>query len=111
MILGTKKNPHLVDTLVMANLGYWQMKVSPGVWYLQLAPGRSSDLYILQDGQEMHLTKRITIDYLRGKPVHLGVVKKKGKEHERLLIPSDDDDSSRKQVAFCLLIIKFFLFL
>ncbi|PWA75078.1 UDP-glucose:glycoprotein glucosyltransferase [Artemisia annua] len=97
MILGTKKNPHLVDTLVMANLGYWQMKVSPGVWYLQLAPGRSSDLYILQDGQEMHLTKRITIDYLRGKPVHLGVVKKKGKEHERLLIPSDDDDSSRKQ--------------
>ncbi|KAJ9552536.1 hypothetical protein OSB04_016581 [Centaurea solstitialis] len=102
MILGTKKNPHLVDTLVMANLGYWQMKVSPGVWYLQLAPGRSSDLYILQDGQDMRSTKRITIDRLRGKPVHLGVVKKKGKEHEKLLIPSDDDDSSRKQVGFLL---------
>nr|GEV63748.1 UDP-glucose:glycoprotein glucosyltransferase [Tanacetum cinerariifolium] len=97
MILRIKKNPHLVDTLVMANLGYWQMKVSLGVWYLQLAPGRTSDLYILQDGQEMHLTKRITIDYLRGKPVHLGVVKKKGKEHERLLIPSDDYVSTRKQ--------------
>ncbi|KAI7751028.1 hypothetical protein M8C21_007077 [Ambrosia artemisiifolia] len=97
MILGTKRNPHLVDTLVMANLGYWQMKVSPGVWYLQLAPGRSSDLYVLQDGPEKQSTKRITIDYLRGKPVHLGVVKKKGKEHEKLLIPSDDDDSSRKQ--------------
>ncbi|KAJ0710636.1 putative UDP-glucose:Glycoprotein Glucosyltransferase [Helianthus annuus] len=97
MILGTKRNPHLVDTLVMANLGYWQMKVSPGVWYLQLAPGRSSDLYVLQDGPEKHSTKRITIDYLRGKPVHLGVAKKKGKEHEKLLIPSDDDDSSRKQ--------------
>nr|XP_043627577.1 UDP-glucose:glycoprotein glucosyltransferase [Erigeron canadensis] len=96
MILGTKNNPHLVDTLVMANLGYWQMKVSPGVWYLQLAPGRSSDLYTLQDGSEMSPTKRITIDYLRGKPVHLGVVKKKGKEHEQLLIPSDDD-STRKQ--------------
>ncbi|KAD6454405.1 hypothetical protein E3N88_09111 [Mikania micrantha] len=97
MILGTKRNPHLVDTLVMSNLGYWQMKVSPGVWYLQLAPGRSSDLYILQDGPEIHSTKRIIIDHLRGKPVHLGVVKKKGKEHEKLLIPSDDDDSSRKQ--------------
>ncbi|KVH88595.1 UDP-glucose:Glycoprotein Glucosyltransferase [Cynara cardunculus var. scolymus] len=102
MILGTKKNPHLVDTLVMANLGYWQMKVSPGVWYLQLAPGRSSDLYIMQDGLDMRSTKRITIDRLRGKPVHLGVVKKKGKEHEKLLIPSDDDDSSRKQVGFLL---------
>lgn len=97
MILGTKKNPHLVDTLVMANLGYWQMKVSPGVWYLQLAPGRSSDLYLLQDGQEMRSTKRIIIDQLRGKPFHLGVVKKTGKEHEKLLIPSDEDDSSRKQ--------------
>ncbi|KAK1430222.1 hypothetical protein QVD17_12804 [Tagetes erecta] len=95
MILGTKKNPHLVDTLVMANLGYWQMKVSPGVWYLQLAPGRSSDLYILQDGPKTQSTKRIIIDYLRGKPVHLGVVKKKGKEHEKLLIPSDEE-SSRK---------------
>lgn len=104
MILGTKRNPHLVDTLVMANLGYWQMKVSPGVWYLQLAPGRSSDLYVLQDGPEMQSTKRITIDYLRGKPVHLGVVKKKGKEHEKLLIPSDDEDSSRKHVGFVLYI-------
>lgn len=105
MILGTKKSPHLVDTLVMANLGYWQMKVSPGVWYLQLAPGRSSDLYILHDGPKMSPTKRITIDYLRGKPVHLGVVKKKGKEHEKLLIPSDEDDSSRKQVSFLLCVI------
>lgn len=106
MILGTKKNPHLVDTLVMANLGYWQMKVSPGVWYLQLAPGRSSDLYLLQDGQEMRSTKRIIIDQLRGKPFHLGVVKKKGKEHEQLLIPSDDDESSRKQVGFRLFFSK-----
>ncbi|KAI5390090.1 hypothetical protein KIW84_075422 [Lathyrus oleraceus] len=27
LILGTKTSPHLVDTLVMANLGYWKMKV------------------------------------------------------------------------------------
>jgi UDP-glucose:glycoprotein glucosyltransferase len=33
----------------MANLGYWQMKVSPGVWYLQLAPGRSSNLYLFKE--------------------------------------------------------------
>lgn len=101
MILGTKKNPHLVDTLVMANLGYWQMKVFPGVWYLQLAPGRSSELYVLKEegdgSQEMSSTKRITIDYLRGKPVHLGVVKNKGKEHEKLLLSSDDENNSNKK--------------
>lgn len=96
LILGTKNRPHLVDTLVMANLGYWQMKVSPGVWYLQLAPGRSSELYGLKGGndesQDQSTLKRITIDDLRGKVVHLEVVKRKGKEHEKLLVSSDSDD-------------------
>lgn len=82
-ILGTKQRPHLVDTLVMANLGYWQMKVSPGVWYLQLAPGRSADLYELPP-------KLIAIDSLRGKLMHIEVQKKKGKEHEELLNAADD---------------------
>ncbi|XP_012458584.1 UDP-glucose:glycoprotein glucosyltransferase [Gossypium raimondii] len=102
LILGTKNTPHLVDTIVMANLGYWQMKVSPGVWYLQLAPGRSSELYLFRDGgdygnQEKSLSKRITINDLRGKVVHLEVVKKKGKEQEKLLISSDDDKHSKEK--------------
>ncbi|KAG5548754.1 hypothetical protein RHGRI_014196 [Rhododendron griersonianum] len=98
LILGTESTPHLVDTIVMANLGYWQMKVSPGVWYLQLAPGKSSALYDMkEDGdgnQGLHSSKRITINDLRGKLVHLEVVKKKGKEHEKLLAPSNDENSS-----------------
>lgn len=85
----------MVDTIVMANLGYWQMKVFPGVWYLQLAPGRSSELYLLNEGavesQDTPLSKRITINDLRGKLVHLEVVKKKGKENEDLLISSDEN--------------------
>lgn len=105
LILGTKSMPHLVDTIVMANLGYWQMKVSPGVWYLQLAPGRSSDLYVLkEDGGgslDKILSKRITINDLRGKVVHLEVAKKKGMEHEKLLVSSDDDNNShgKKRVS------------
>ncbi|KAG7031020.1 UDP-glucose:glycoprotein glucosyltransferase, partial [Cucurbita argyrosperma subsp. argyrosperma] len=75
LILGTKSTPHLVDTLVMANLGYWQMKVSPGVWYLQLAPGRSSELYLLKHGgdgsRNKALSKRIIIDDLRGNVVRM----------------------------------------
>lgn len=82
------------------------MKVSPGVWYLQLAPGRSSELYDFKensDGNQQHpLSKRITINDLRGKVVHMEVVKKKGKEHDKLLV-SDDDDSSQddKKVSIC----------
>lgn len=37
--------PPLVDTLVMSNLGYFQLKAQPGLWKLKLAPGRSQDLY------------------------------------------------------------------
>ncbi|KAK1548954.1 hypothetical protein Q3G72_001893 [Acer saccharum] len=100
LILGTKSSPHLVDTLVMANLGYWQMKVFPGVWYLQLAPGRSSELYVLkEDGdasQGKSLSKRITINDLRGKVVHLEVMKKKSKEQEKLLVSADDDNQSQE---------------
>lgn len=96
LILGTKNRPHLVDTLVMANLGYWQMKVSPGLWYLQLAPGRSADLYTLKDSgdgsQGQSSSKQITTNDLRGKLVHLEVVKRKGKEHEQLLTTSNDDN-------------------
>ncbi|KAL3515635.1 hypothetical protein ACH5RR_022537 [Cinchona calisaya] len=101
LILGTKSTPHLVDTLVMANLGYWQMKVFPGVWYLQLASGRSSELYIMkEDGdgnQHTTLSKRIIINDLRGKLVHLEVLKKKGKENEKLLVSPDEDDSHSRE--------------
>ncbi|EFN52002.1 hypothetical protein CHLNCDRAFT_59065 [Chlorella variabilis] len=37
--------PPLVDTLVMSNLGYFQLKAGPGLWKLKLAPGRSQELY------------------------------------------------------------------
>ncbi|KAI4342257.1 hypothetical protein MLD38_026900 [Melastoma candidum] len=101
LILGTKSKPHLVDTLVMANLGYWQMKVSPGVWYLQLAPGRSSELYHLMENvgasESGPSSKRITINDLRGKVVYLEVHKKKGKEHESLLASTNDNDQSREK--------------
>ncbi|CAA7402965.1 unnamed protein product [Spirodela intermedia] len=104
LILGTKPIPHLVDTIVMANLGYWQMKVSPGVWYLQLAPGRSAELYALKEAgdkiQQSPQLKLITINDLRGKLVHLEVVKRKGKEDEELLTASTDEkhvDERRKE--------------
>ena len=43
--LGTPTQPDLFDTIVMANLGYFQLKAGPGVWSLRLREGRSHDLY------------------------------------------------------------------
>lgn len=31
LVLGSTRHPHLQDTLVMANLGYFQLKTQPGV--------------------------------------------------------------------------------
>ena len=45
LLLGTETEAHVTDTLVMSNLGYFQLKAAPGVWQLQLAPGPSSDVY------------------------------------------------------------------
>jgi UDP-glucose:glycoprotein glucosyltransferase len=43
--LGSKKDANMVDTLVMSNLGYFQLKANPGIWQLQLADGRSQEVY------------------------------------------------------------------
>uniref|UniRef100_A0A4W3JNT5 UDP-glucose ceramide glucosyltransferase-like 1 n=1 Tax=Callorhinchus milii TaxID=7868 RepID=A0A4W3JNT5_CALMI len=44
-VLGTSANPAVVDTIVMANLGYFQLKANPGAWALRLRKGRSEDIY------------------------------------------------------------------
>ncbi|KAJ1812570.1 killer toxin resistant protein, partial [Coemansia sp. RSA 2599] len=47
--LGTFSNPAMTDTIVMANLGYLQLKANPGVWAFSIRPGRSADIYKLDD--------------------------------------------------------------
>lgn len=43
--LGTESNPVIVDTIVMANLGYFQLKANPGAWVLRLRQGKSAEIY------------------------------------------------------------------
>uniref|UniRef100_A0A0A9Y4P1 UDP-glucose:glycoprotein glucosyltransferase n=2 Tax=Lygus hesperus TaxID=30085 RepID=A0A0A9Y4P1_LYGHE len=45
IILGTENDPNEFDTIVMANLGYFQLKANPGEWTLRLRHGRSAALY------------------------------------------------------------------
>uniref|UniRef100_A0A8D3BSA1 UDP-glucose glycoprotein glucosyltransferase 2 n=1 Tax=Scophthalmus maximus TaxID=52904 RepID=A0A8D3BSA1_SCOMX len=52
--LGTSRDPLMYDTIVMANLGYFQLKANPGAWILRLRKGRSEDIYqvVTHDGTE-----------------------------------------------------------
>ena len=46
--LGTESNPHFTDTIIMANLGYFQFKANPGFWHISLRPGRSSKVFSIE---------------------------------------------------------------
>uniref|UniRef100_A0A8C4EQC6 UDP-glucose ceramide glucosyltransferase-like 1 n=1 Tax=Dicentrarchus labrax TaxID=13489 RepID=A0A8C4EQC6_DICLA len=43
--LGTASEPVIMDTIVMANLGYFQLKANPGAWILKMRKGRSDEIY------------------------------------------------------------------
>ncbi|ANB13251.1 Kre5p [Sugiyamaella lignohabitans] len=45
--LGTREEPKIVDTIVMANFGYLQLKANPGLWILSPKSGRSSKIFEL----------------------------------------------------------------
>lgn len=47
LVLGPPSKPDLYDTVVMANLGYFQLKANPGAWWLQIREGRSHDIYTI----------------------------------------------------------------
>uniref|UniRef100_A0A3P8U913 UDP-glucose ceramide glucosyltransferase-like 1 n=1 Tax=Amphiprion percula TaxID=161767 RepID=A0A3P8U913_AMPPE len=52
--LGMSRDPLMYDTIVMANLGYFQLKANPGAWILRLRKGRSEEIYqiLTHDGTD-----------------------------------------------------------
>ncbi|KAK2578584.1 hypothetical protein KPH14_012016 [Odynerus spinipes] len=95
--LGTEKQPVMVDTIVMANLGYFQLKANPGEWLLRLRHGRSAEIYdittvdgqdVIQDGNDV----KVLISSLKSHVLKIKVSKKADKANMDLL--SDDDKNS-----------------
>ncbi|PXF41826.1 UDP-glucose:glycoprotein glucosyltransferase [Gracilariopsis chorda] len=101
-----------VDTIVMANLGYFQLKVpGPGLWNLRLADGRSSELYSLV-GMEMYkeLTKTvyradeagqvgIVIESFDGGGGILLRVARKGGTEGKSLLKSENEGSEKDKMS------------
>ncbi|ROT37875.1 UDP-glucose:glyco protein glucosyltransferase [Sodiomyces alkalinus F11] len=48
LVLGTEDEPHFADTIIMANLGYFQFKANPGIYNIQLKEGRTSEIYTIE---------------------------------------------------------------
>ena len=45
LVLGTQKDTHVADTIIMSNLGYFQFKANPGFYNLSLQRGRSEEIF------------------------------------------------------------------
>jgi hypothetical protein len=84
---------HFSDTLVMQNLGYFQLKANPGLWELSLAEGRARTLYLLDETNENVMRTSvgevtavsIPIRSFADKILHVTVSKRFGMEHLSLL--------------------------
>ena len=92
LILGTEQDAHYADTIIMANLGYFQFKANPGYWRIQLQAGRSRQIfnidsvgakgYSAQPGDE---TTEIALTSFRGKTLFPRLSRKEGQESEDVL--------------------------
>ncbi|XP_055550572.1 UDP-glucose:glycoprotein glucosyltransferase [Wyeomyia smithii] len=95
--LGTEQQPIIVDTIVMANLGYFQLKANPGAWILKLRHGKSADIYDITSADGTNVIHsingtRVILSSLRSHVLKLRVTKKPGKANADLL--SEEKDST-----------------
>ncbi|XP_071037209.1 UDP-glucose:glycoprotein glucosyltransferase 1 [Parasteatoda tepidariorum] len=96
--LGTKKKPEVVDTIVMANLGYFQLKANPGAWDLRLREGRSAEIYEISGSENTETLSdssnvAVLISDFRSHIIKVKVSKKPGKQYEELLQDDTETDS------------------
>uniref|UniRef100_A0A914ZER9 UDP-glucose:glycoprotein glucosyltransferase 1 n=3 Tax=Parascaris TaxID=6254 RepID=A0A914ZER9_PARUN len=99
--LGIGNNPTMYDTIVMANLGYFQLKANPGAWILRLRSGKSKDIYDITSHTntesegvgEVH----VLIDSFSGRTIRVRVSKKEGKQDENLLSEGKPNEEEGQQ--------------
>lgn len=92
--LGTLSSPGLTDTRVMANLGYLQLKASPGLWVLNLKDGRSKEIFELNslgltDANSMSDSSYVFITDMNGLTIYPSVTRKPGTERQNVLEEAD----------------------
>ncbi|XP_062521392.1 UDP-glucose:glycoprotein glucosyltransferase 1-like [Corticium candelabrum] len=100
LVLSTKHKPEQYDTLVMANLGYFQLKARPGAWSLRLR-GRSAEIYDVatHDGMDPNFNEGmvLTLDSFSGKVAQIRLSKRPGKEHLNVIAGDEIEDELEEE--------------
>ena len=92
LVLGTERDPHFADTIIMANLGYFQFKANPGFYKIDLQDGRSSEIFNIDSigslgwtpvpGDE---TREVVLMSFQGATIYPRLSRKAGMETEDVL--------------------------
>jgi UDP-glucose:glycoprotein glucosyltransferase len=92
LALSTAKDPRFADTLIMANLGYFQFKANPGYYNISLLPGLSQNIFNIDSigalGYEAQVgddTTEVTLMSFSGVTLYPRLSRKPGMEDEDVL--------------------------
>lgn len=92
LLLGTERDPHFADTIIMANIGYFQFKANPGYYNIQLKEGRSSEIFdIISVGAKGYSAvpgdegTEVALMSFQGTTLYPRLQRKPGKEDEDVL--------------------------
>ncbi|XP_077392253.1 UDP-glucose:glycoprotein glucosyltransferase 2 isoform X1 [Festucalex cinctus] len=102
--LGMSRDPIMYDTIVMANLGYFQLKANPGAWLLRLRKGRSEDIYqiLSHDGTDSPGDNGdvvVLLNSFHSKIIKVRVQKKAEKMNEDLLSETSESKGLWDSIA------------
>ena len=94
MQLVTSNSTPIADTLVMANLGYVQFKTKPGVYRLEIRPGRGREIFEMESaGNEGwnsptvdEAGDAVTVTSFEGVTLYPRLARLPGKEREDVLL-------------------------
>ncbi|PWN41129.1 hypothetical protein IE81DRAFT_324849 [Ceraceosorus guamensis] len=94
-----------LDTIVMANLAYFQFRAQPGLYRLRIREGRSSELFEMRSvgnhGWESPSVDQtgdaVTVDTLHGLTIYPRVKRRPGKQEESLVVDLDEDMPSEEE--------------
>ena len=100
LLLGTEQDSHFADTIIMANIGYFQFKANPGYYNIQLKEGRSSEIFdIISVGAKGYSAvpgdegTEAALMSFQGTTLYPRLQRKPGKEEEDVLEEGGAEDS------------------
>lgn len=94
----TSESVPIADTMVVANLGYFQLKAKPGVFQLEIRPGRGQEIFEMvsagNEGWESPSVQDagadVTITAFEGVTLYPVFQRREGKENEDVLAEPEE---------------------